>query len=127
MNNELIIKKCVKCGATIKVIEDCTCEKCSILCCGEPMKLVEANCTDAAIEKHIPTYKVEENKIIVKVNHVMEEEHFIKWICLKTESKEEYVELKQYKEAVAIFKKVPNGTLYAYCNKHGLWKTEIDI
>jgi len=125
MKNELKIKKCLKCGAMIKVIEDCNCKECGFTCCGQTMKEMSANSVEAAIEKHIPTYEVEEDKLIVRVNHVMENEHFIEWICLKTEEKEEYVSLKEKEEAVAIFEKVSEGTLYAYCNKHGLWKMDI--
>ncbi len=36
-----VIKKCEKCGATVKVIKDCTCKGCGISCCGEPMKEVK--------------------------------------------------------------------------------------
>ena len=28
MKNELIIKRCKSCGATVKVLEDCNCEGC---------------------------------------------------------------------------------------------------
>lgn len=125
MNNELIIKKCMKCGATIKVVKDCNCAECGITCCKEKMVTLKPNTTDAAIEKHVPTYEIENDKIIVKVNHVMEEEHFIEWICLKSSEKEEYVYLKAGVEATAIFENVKSGTLYAYCNKHGLWNTQI--
>ena len=120
---ELIIKKCPKCGATVKVIKDCTRDNCGIKCCGEQMKELKANSTDGAIEKHKPTYTIENDKIIVSVNHVMDEDHYIEWLCLLTDDKEEYIYLKD--EAKATFDKVTNGKIYAYCNKHGLWETEI--
>ncbi len=126
MKNELIIKKCLKCGAIVKVIEDCYCEDCGIMCCNEQMQMIKANSVDAAIEKHIPTYVVEEDKVKVRVNHVMEEDHYIEWICLKTKEKEEYVYLQPNEDAVAIFDNVKSGILYAYCNKHGLWKVDIE-
>lgn len=125
MNKELVIRKCLKCGAIIKVINECSCEDCSIMCCNEKMQVIEANSTDAAFEKHVPTYEVENNILKVRVNHVMEDDHFIEWICLKTEDREEYIYLKPKEEAVATFKNVGSEILYAYCNKHGLWKTEI--
>ena len=37
MKNELIIKKCQKCGALIEVINDCNCKDCGIICCEKPM------------------------------------------------------------------------------------------
>ena len=122
---ELVIKKCLKCGATIKVIKDCHCHDCGITCCGEPMKEIRANSTDGAVEKHKPTYTFENDKLIVTINHVMEKEHYIEWICLITDDKEEYIYLNPGDEPKAIFNKVTNGKIYSYCNKHGLWVTDI--
>ena len=40
---------------------------------------------------------------------------------------EEYtVKLEPEEKAEARFKYIPNSTLYAYCNKHGLWKTDVE-
>lgn len=128
MKKELIIKKCVKCGAVIRAINDCDCKNCGIVCCEEKMQTLKPNSIDAAVEKHVPTYEWEKNtlKVKVKVNHVMEEEHFIEWICLVTENKEEYKYLKVGEEATASFENVTTGTLYTYCNKHGLWEQKIE-
>lgn len=125
MKKEFVIKKCFKCGAMIKVIEDCECEECGIFCCNEKMTVLKPNSVDAAKEKHVPTYELEEEQLKVFVNHVMEEEHFIEWIGLKTEEKEEFIFLKPGKEAMAVFENVTSGTIYAYCNKHGLWSAKI--
>ena len=57
MKKELVIKKCKKCGATVKVLEDCHCGGCGIVCCGEPMETLVPNSVDAAVEKHVPTYE----------------------------------------------------------------------
>ena len=122
---ELVLKKCIKCGAIIKVIDDCNCNDCGIKCCNEDMKIVKANSVDAAFEKHIPTFEVKGSKLIVTVNHVMEDDHFIEWICLVTDDKEEYKYFTSKEEATCEFKNVHSGTLYSYCNKHGLWQNNI--
>lgn len=122
---ELIVKKCNKCGAIIKVIQDCICEDCEIKCCEENMKKLIPNSVDAAIEKHVPVYEVEDGEIVVKVNHVMEDEHYIEWISIVTENKECTTYLKPGESAIAKFKYVPGTIIYAYCNKHGLWKKEV--
>ena len=88
MKNNLIIKKCMSCGAIVKVLKDCTCNNCGIKCCGEEMQILLPNSVDAAIEKHVPTYEKVEDEILVKINHVMEKEHFIEWISLVKENKE---------------------------------------
>lgn len=122
--NKLMLKKCNSCGAMVKVIENCNC-KCGFECCGEKMVDVLPNSVDAAFEKHVPTYERKDNKLEVRVNHVMEEDHYIEWIALVTDNKEEYVYLKPNEDAVVVFDDVSSGTLYSYCNKHGLWKKEI--
>ncbi len=124
MKRELIIKKCAKCGALVKVIEDCKCA-CGIECCGEQMVELKPNTTEAAVEKHIPTYEIVEDEVYVKVNHVMEKEHYIEWIAMVTDNKECTVTLYPEQDAECRFKYVPGATLYAYCNKHGLWSTEV--
>ena len=123
---ELNIKKCKKCGALVKVFEDCHCDNCGIQCCGEQMELLKPNSVDAAFEKHVPTYEVKDGKIFVRVNHVMEEEHYIEWISIVFDGKEKTTYFKPGDEPVAHCKYVPGSTIYAYCNKHELWKTEVE-
>ncbi|MBP3502544.1 MAG: hypothetical protein J6K42_03595 [Clostridia bacterium] len=125
MKNNLILKKCAKCGALVKIIEDCNCEDCGIKCCGEEMKVVTPNSIEAAVEKHIPTYERVEDEIFVKVNHVMEKEHFIEWVAMVTDTREEFVKLYPEQNAECRFKYVPGAKLYAYCNKHGLWVADV--
>lgn len=125
MSNELIIKKCESCGATVKVINDCSCENCGIQCCGEPMKALLPNSVDAAVEKHVPIYEKVDNEISVKVNHVMEKEHYIEWISLVADNKEYTVKLFPEQNAKCKFPYIQGSTLYAYCNKHGLWKADV--
>ncbi len=126
MENKLIIKKCANCGAIVKVIKDCNCEGCGITCCEKPMIEMVPNSVDAAIEKHVPTYEKQDNKIIVKVNHVMEQEHYIEWISLVNENTEMTIKLQPEQSAECSFPYIKGSTLYAYCNKHGLWKTGVE-
>ena len=125
MSRELIIKKCEKCGAVIKVLENCEC-KCGFQCCGEEMKTLVPNSVDAAAEKHVPVYEVKDGKIIAKVNHVMEEEHYIEWISIVFDDKEVTTYFEPGEEPVAHCKYVPGSTIYAYCNKHALWKKDVE-
>ena len=126
MNKELVLKKCKSCGAIVKVIEDCNCPGCGIRCCDEEMEIVVPNSVECAVEKHIPSYEKEDDKIKVRVNHVMEEEHYIEWILLVSDEKECMVKLRPGQSAEATFKYIKGSTVYAYCNKHGLWKVNID-
>lgn len=125
MSNELIIKKCNSCGAVVKAIKDCNCPSCGIVCCNEPMKVLVPNSVDAAVEKHVPVYEIKEDRIYVTVNHVMEEEHYIEWISIVSDGRECITYFKPGMEAKTHFKYIPGSTIYAYCNKHELWKTEV--
>ena len=125
MKNELIIKKCKSCGAMVKVLKDCTCENCGIKCCGEEMEILVPNSVEAAVEKHVPTYEKVEDEIFVKVNHVMEKEHYIEWVALVKDNQEYTVNLYPEQNAECRFKYIPGSTIYAYCNKHGLWEKEV--
>ena len=125
MKKELVIKKCLKCGSLIEIINDCNCEECGIMCCGEKMMEIKPNTIDASFEKHVPTYEKVEDEILVKVNHVMEKEHYIEWIAMVTDTSVYKVKLYPEQNAECRFKYIPGSKIYAYCNKHGLWSTEI--
>lgn len=125
MKNELIIKKCLKCDALFETINDCKCEECQIKCCEEPVIELIPNSIDASFEKHVPIYEVINDEIYVKVNHVMEDDHFIMWIALVTEKVTEKVKLLINEPAECKFKYIKGSKLYAYCNKHGLWTCNV--
>lgn len=120
--SELIIKKCAHCGEIVKVIKD---EGCDIICCGEPMKTLVPNSVDAAVEKHVPMIEVQGDKVLVTVNHVMEDDHYIEWVSIENDKQSCTKYFKPGEKAETHFKNIPGSTIYAYCNKHGLWKKEI--
>lgn len=100
----------------------------TLSCCGQAMTKLEANTTDAAQEKHVPAIVREDGKIKVTVGsvlHPMLPEHHIEWIALVTEEKVEITYLKPGMEPKAEFPEVASGTVYEYCNLHGLWKPDI--
>ncbi len=123
MNKNFIVKRCASCGAIIKLLSDC--DNSSIKCCDKEMETLVPNSTSAVVEKHVPNYEVDGNFISANVAHVMEDDHFIEWICLVTEDKEYFAYFVPGSDAVAKFPYVPGSTLYSYCNKHGLWKTDV--
>ena len=122
MSNELEIRKCKKCGTTIKVLKTGGCKP---MCCGDEIEALVPNSVDAAVEKHVPNYEIKDDRIYVTVNHVMEEEHYIEWISLVNNGRECITYFKPGMEATAHFKYIPGATIYAYCNKHELWKAEV--
>ena len=124
MNEEYIIKKCPVCGAVIRVLKG---KGDSITCCGELMVDCVPNTVDAAVEKHKPEVVVDGDKVNVTVNHVMEDDHYIEWISISVPGKrEKVIYLKPGDVAKTTFCYIPGSKVYAYCNKHGLWMTEVN-
>lgn len=102
-----------------------------LVCCGEPMVLLEPNTTDAAGEKHVPVVSVDGDKVAVKVGeveHPMTEEHYITSIILETEHNLHVKWLKYTDKPEGSFVLAPGEkpvAVYEYCNLHGLWKKEL--
>ena len=117
--------KCQKCGQIIAFVKE---TGVPIICCGQPMEEIIPGTVDAALEKHVPVYKVEGN--IVKVNigevdHPMTDEHFIEWIAIQTSSGNQRKVLTPQDKPYVEFALLDGDkveAVYAYCNIHGLWK-----
>ena len=96
----------------------------------ENLKSLKANTTDAAVEKHVPVVSVENGMVKVQVGsnpHPMLPEHFIEWVYVQTENGGQRKVLKPGDEPHVTFSLGDDKAVavYAYCNLHGLWKTEI--
>ena len=121
-----VFYKCPICGNVIGLIDG---DINHMTCCGRPMERLEANSVDAAFEKHVPAYERVEDEIVVRVGeveHPMEKDHYIMWIAQVSESQTTRIRLYPEQGTEVRFKYIPGATLYAYCNKHGLWKKEVE-
>ena len=99
-----------------------------ITCCGKQMEQMIANTTDVAVEKHVPVVERVEDEIVVKVGeveHPMEKDHYIMWIAQVSDNRTTRVRLYPEQAIKTRFPYIKDATIYAYCNKHGLWKTNI--
>ena len=117
---------CPICGNVIGLIDG---DINHINCCGKPMQLLEANTVDASHEKHVPVYERIEDEITVRVGeveHPMEKDHFIMWIAQVTDNQTTRIRLYPEQDTTVRFKYIPGATIYAYCNKHGLWAVTVD-
>jgi superoxide reductase len=117
------VYKCDLCGNIVEVYNGGAGE---LVCCGQPMKLLEENTVDAAKEKHVPVTETVEGGIKVKVGsvpHPMEEKHYIQWIEVIADGKSCIAFLKPGDAPEAVFNvQGDNITVREYCNLHGLWK-----
>ena len=118
---------CEKCGNIIHKIKD---SGVPVVCCGQKMTYLEPGVVEASHEKHIPVVAVEGDVVTVtvgSVEHPMAEEHSILWVYLETDKGGHRKSLEVGGAPVVSFALKDEKPLaaYAYCNLHGLWKTEI--
>ncbi len=127
MNNKKFLV-CEHCGNLIGMIKD---SGVPMICCGQPMTVLNANTVDASVEKHTPIVTVEGNKVIAtvgSVEHPMVDVHYIEWIYVETNKGGQRKALNPGEAPKAEFVMADGEVIkavYAYCNLHGLWKTEI--
>jgi len=120
------IYKCEICGNIVEVLHP---GQGTLVCCGQPMKLIVENTVDAAKEKHVPVIEKVANGYKVSVGsvlHPMIDTHYIEWIELIADGRSYRQYLKPGDTPVAFFE-VTAEKVYAreYCNLHGLWKGEL--
>ena len=99
-------------------------------CCGQPMTELIPNTAEAATEKHLPVLIDTVNEFCVQVGsvqHPMEEGHHITFVYVQTEDGGQRKCLEVGAEPKCAFSFVDDKpvALYAYCNLHGLWKTNL--
>ena len=116
---------CKNCGNIVTMVKD---SGLPIVCCGQKMTEIIPGTTDAAVEKHVPTYKVEGHKVFVtvgEVEHPMIPEHYIEWIALQTKFGNQRKELNPGEKPQTCFALCDGDeveAVYAYCNIHSLWR-----
>lgn len=122
---ELKIYRCEHCGNIVIKVKD---SKVPLVCCGEKMKELIPGTTDAALEKHVPVYHVNNNQVDVNigsVDHPMVDVHYIEFIILETDQGIYVKYLKPGDAPKATFMIAENESVkavYEYCNIHGFWK-----
>jgi superoxide reductase len=118
------IYKCNVCGNIVEVLHA---GKGELVCCGQPMVLLEEKSEDVGLEKHVPVIEKTEAGIKVKVGsvpHPMEEKHYIEWIEVIVDGKVYREFLKPGgKPEAEISVKSEKVEAREYCNIHGLWKS----
>lgn len=126
MEENVKFYKCPICGNVIGLIDG---DSKHLRCCGQEMIALTGNENDGATEKHVPVYEKVEDEIVVKVGeieHPMDKEHYIMWIAQVTDNKTVRVKLYPEQGTETRFEYIHGSTIYAYCNKHGLWKKTVE-
>ena len=117
------VYKCEHCGNIVTIMHAAGGK---LVCCGEEMKLLKENTTDAAVEKHVPVIEKSANAITVtvgSVEHPMEEKHYIEFIELLADGKVYRQFLNPGDKPQATFEiTAEEVSAREFCNLHGLWK-----
>lgn len=117
--------KCTVCGQVAAIVNE---TGMPLTCCGKEMSLLVPNTVEAMEESHIPIYKQRGNVVVVTVGsqfHPMTSEHYIQWVAIQTKCGNQRKELKPGQDPRVCFMLCEGDeveAVYAYCNKHALWK-----
>ena len=127
MSKEVKFYICKHCGNIVGLIHNAGVP---LVCCGEKMSELVPNTTEAATEKHLPVVEMDGNIVKVSVGsveHPSTEEHYIAWVYLETAHGGQRKAIKPADKPEVSFALQDDELIavYAYCNLHGLWKTEI--
>jgi len=119
------VYKCNICGNIVEVLYAGGGQ---LVCCGQPMQLLEEKTQDEGKEKHVPVIEEQSQGIKVKVGsipHPMEEAHYIQWIEVITQNGSfiKYLNPGQAPEAEFPVSKGEILAVREYCNIHGLWRS----
>ena len=118
---------CKRCGNMLGLIKD---GGVPMICCGEKLTELVPNTAEASTEKHLPAVTSSGDSISVQIGsaiHPMEEAHHITFVYVETKQGGQRKTLAVGDEPKATFSFSGDKpvAVYAYCNLHGLWKTDI--
>ena len=118
---------CKHCGNMAGLIDN---KGVPMVCCGEKMAELVPNTVEASMEKHLPAVTVVGDGVSVEIGsaaHPMLEEHHIVFVYVETQRGGQRKALKPGEAPALTFTFADDKpvAVYAYCNLHGLWKTEI--
>lgn len=128
---KLDIYKCDICGNIVEVLVAGGGE---LVCCGEPMKKLDARSKEEAMmEKHVPVFvELENNGLEIRVGevlHPMEDKHYIMFIETISEDRNHvHLQFLHPGEEPKMYLKENTGKIFAreFCNIHGLWGAKND-
>lgn len=94
----------------------------SFSCCGVTLPVQEAQPCDEAHSIHIEPV---EDEICVTIAHPMTKIHYISFLAWVSNDRAELVKLYPEQDITVRFKKRGHGTVYAYCNRDGLFSKRL--
>ena len=118
---------CPHCRNTVDMVYDTDIR---LHCCGVEMDELIPNTVEASGEKHLPAVTLGQGFVEVNVgtvDHPMEQVHWIEWVQLVTDQgiQRKYLNPGDAPKVKFLLGDEKAVAVYAYCNLHGLWKTEL--
>lgn len=117
-----------RCGVCGNIVEVSHVGGGELVCCGQPMELLEEKTKDEGMEKHVPVITRKGNLVTVKVGataHPMEPTHYIEWIEIIADGETHKKFLKPGDKPEATFETDAKEIIAReYCTVHGLWTSK---
>lgn len=108
---------CPICGNIITAVG-----KGSFSCCGVTLPVAEPEKCDEAHQILVETI---DGEYYISMEHQMNKKHYISFLAYVTAGQFEVVKLYPEQDVSVRFRKKGHGILYAYCNRHGLFRVMI--
>lgn len=134
MTKQKEIYKCDICGNIVEVLHAGVGE---LVCCDQPMDLLQSKTSDEGEEKHLPVienlppnvcqgkdgFKIK----IGEVLHPQEEKHYIEWIEINTVDGKSGKKFLQPGDSLEVefYTRKDVTSVRVYCNIHGLWEKDV--
>lgn len=130
MNGEQIVNR--NTGCNVLRAKFCVCPICGnvltsmgdavISCCGVALPPLEA---ETAEGEHEITLERVEDETFVTLSHPMTKAHYISFLAFVSSDRVQFAKLYPEGDAQTRLQLRGHGFLYAYCNRHGLFKMKI--
>lgn len=91
-------------------------------CCGITLLEQEAEKCD---ESHMIQLETVDDEYHVMIDHPMSKEHYVSFIAYVTSDGLEITKLYPEQDISVRFRKKGHGIIYAYCNRHGMFKMQM--
>lgn len=108
---------CPVCGNVIRSTGEAV-----ISCCGVTLPALEAEAPD---EEHVIKAEIVEDEYYVTMDHPMTKDHYISFLAAVSDQSMQLMKLYPQGPCEARFKINRVKYIYAYCNRHGLFKVKI--
>ena len=108
---------CPVCGNVIQ-----SCGDAVVSCCGITLPAQEAEVAD---EEHAIRLELVEDEYFVSIQHPMTKEHYISFVMAVSDQRVQLVKFYPEQGAEARFKIDGVKHVYAYCNRHGLFRLDV--